>query len=185
MIHISHPRKDLVDIIKLFEFPMNDYDHLTKLQLSKVLWKQVNRKKKIKPDDEYFFVEDIKDLKRYLEKASPRQSFPVKTQDDIYEKTRNVIFYCKECSFSLVASTYNDTDEVIADATFISCWGDNPSVRRALRLLKEDPKLQKTDIPIPTITQKCQKRLSRLKEIKRLNVCGLKVTHGSFLVEFP
>ena len=186
MIHNSHPRKDLIEIISLFEFPIDDYEFITKLQLSKLLWKQLQKKVKIKPDNEFFFVSDITDLKNYLINVSPRQSFPVKIQDEIFEKTRNLIFYCKTCEYSLVSSVYNDIDDVIKDAEFISCFGDNPSVRRAIRLLKEDPKISENEVPVAVITQKMEKRLLRQKEGKKKEkpTTGLQIKHGLFRLTF-
>ena len=187
MIHPSHPRRDLIHIIELFDIPIDNPNSSTKAILNASLLQEFEKDKppEIKPDLEFFFIEDWDDLRRYLEEKSPRQSFPMKVQDEIFILSRNIIFYCKECTYSLAASTYTEIDDVLADAEDISRWGDNSSVRRALRLLSKDPKLSGYDVPIPCITQKMQVRLKKLDYIKKMTTPKFSLNYGEFYVEFP
>ncbi len=114
---------------------------------------------------------------------SPRQVFPVKIQDTIYEKTRNLLFYCRECEYDIDKSLYSKDVEILDDADLISCWGDNPSVRRAIRLLNKDPRFREWDLPVANISCKMEKRLQR-KERLRVEQQQLKVNKGKFLVVF-
>jgi len=183
LIHSSHPRKDLIEIMKLFNFKIPDYDLKNKKEMANALWKIISKTKVIEPDDEYYFVSDIEELKKYLMNESPRQVFPVKIQDTIYEKTRNLLFYCRECEYDIEKSLYSKDVEILDDADLISCWGDNPSVRRAIRLLNKDPRFRDWDLPVANISCKMEKRLQR-KEKLRVEQQQLKVNKGEFLVVF-
>tara|TARA_R110002051_G_scaffold87143_1_gene153263 strand:+ start:49 stop:609 length:561 start_codon:yes stop_codon:yes gene_type:complete len=183
LIHSSHPRKDLIEIMKLFEFKIPDYENKNKKQMANALWNIISQTKVIVPDDEYYFVSDIYELKNYLMNESPRQVFPVKIQDKIYEKTRNLIFYCRDCGYNLEKSLYSKDGDILDDADLISCWGDNPSVRRAIRLLNKDPRFRDWDLPVANISCKMEKRLQR-KERLRVEEQRLKVNKGNFLVIF-
>ena len=56
MIHPTHPKKDLIEIIELFEFyDIDDYRELCKDELRHILWDYIRKCKKIPPDNEFFF----------------------------------------------------------------------------------------------------------------------------------
>ena len=183
LIHSSHPRKDLIEIMKLFEFTINDYQNKNKKEMSNALWNIIKQTNMIEPDDEYYFVSDINELKNYLMNESPRQVFPVKIQDTIYEKTRNLLFYCRDCEYDIDKSLYSKDVEILDDADLISCWGDNPSVRRAIRLLNKDPRFRDWDLPVANISCNMEKRLQR-KERLRIEQQQLQVNKGEFFVIF-
>lgn len=73
-------------------------------------------------------------------------------------------------------------DEIIDDAIEVSKNGDLPIVRRALRLLNEDVKIE-TDIE-PVITKRIKKKLLRQEQLKIKNVGKLQVNQGKVLVVF-
>jgi len=147
MIHQSHPRKDLIEIIHIFDVPIHNTDDYNKTELAKHIWVELCKMKDIKKESNYFFVEDIDDLKGYLRKVCPHQTFTKAVKDDLYIRTRNIIFYCRECSYSLAASSYDSTDQLMEDANAICKFGDNPTVRRALRLLRLIQSLEDRDTP--------------------------------------
>ena len=95
---------------------------------------------------------------------------------------KNLIFYSKQCCHQLSASNYTDIDEVIEEAIEISKNGDLPIVRRALRLLNEDLKIE---IPIePVITKRIKKKLARQEQLRISNTTTLSVKQGKVLVVF-
>ena len=60
MIHSSHSKKDLIEIIELFElWDIEDYRDLSKPDLQVALWSYVKKLKKIKPDSEFYFIDDV------------------------------------------------------------------------------------------------------------------------------
>jgi len=42
MIHSTHTKKDLIEIIEVFEFDIEDYQDYSKSELSKTLWEYIN-----------------------------------------------------------------------------------------------------------------------------------------------
>ena len=183
IIHSSHPRKDLIEIMKLFQFNITDYKDKNKKEISDELISIIEKTNHIEPEEEFYFISDIAELKNYLVNESPRQVFPVKIQDQIFEKTRNLLFYCRECDYDIDKSLYENPIEILDDADLISVFGDNPSVRRALRLLNKDPRFREWDLPVANISSKMNKRLLRKEKI-RLQQMKLQVKTGNFEVTF-
>tara|TARA_R110001592_G_scaffold94039_2_gene272647 strand:- start:224 stop:778 length:555 start_codon:yes stop_codon:yes gene_type:complete len=183
MIHPSHSKKDLIEVIELFElYGIVDYRDMTKEELQIAVWDYVRDIGYIKPDQEYFFVDDSHALLKYLNTASPRQILTAQQLESITNTCKNLIFYSKQCSHQIGSSNYTDIDEIIDDAIEISKNGDLPIVRRALRLLNEDIKI---DVSIePVITTRTKKKLLRQEQMKIKNIGKLEVTHGKVLVTF-
>tara|TARA_R110000803_G_scaffold82148_2_gene148216 strand:- start:2569 stop:3123 length:555 start_codon:yes stop_codon:yes gene_type:complete len=183
MIHSSHSKKDLIEIIEYFEFnEIEDFRDKSKVSLQKELWEYVRGLKYIHPDRETFFVEDVSGLIRFLQGRSPKQLLTQHHLEKVSLMSKNIIFYCRECSYSLPASNYDCIDEIIENAIEISQYGDLPMVRRALRLLNEDEKIE---VPLePIMTKRVMKKIKRMDDMKKLNIGRLKVTHGKVMVLF-
>jgi len=183
MIHSSHSKKDLIEVVELFElYGIDDYREMNKNQLQKAIWSYVKEIGYIKPDNEFFFVEDAKSLLKYLNTKSPRQLLTAQQLEHITNICKNLIFYSKQCCHQLSASNYTEMDEVIEDAIEISKNGDLPIVRRTLRLLNEDIKIE---VPIePVITKRTRKKIARQEQLKVKTVCTLKVKVGKVKVVF-
>ena len=183
MIQSSHSKKDLIEIIELFEFwDIDDYRDLPKPQLQRVLWSYVVQLNHIKPDNEHYFIEDVGDLLKYLNNPCPKQLLTSQQLEHITDLCKNIVFYSKACSHSLGGSNYTCIDEVVEDAITISQYGDLPIVRRALRLLNEDLKIE-VDIE-PVMTKRVKKKLARQEELRVQNVARLEVKKGKVTVDF-
>ncbi len=183
MIHSSHSKKDLIEIIELFElFGIVDYRDMTKEELQIAVWDYVRDIGYIKPDQEYFFVDDATALLKYLNSPSPRQILTSQQLEHITNTCKNLIFYSKQCNHQISASNYTDLDEIIDDAIEVSKCGDLPIVRRALRLLNEDLKIEMAIEPV--ITKRVKNKLLRQEQLKIKNVSKLQVNHGTVLVQF-
>jgi hypothetical protein len=185
MIHISHPKKDLIEIIELFElYDIEDYRDISKADLSTSLWKYLTTNKiQIQPDNDYYFVQDVNDLIEYLKRPNERQITSNSVRYDVIDRVRNIIFYCKQCEYHLTASNYDCMDDIIQDALFIAHYGNLPSVRRAIRLFNNDPKLSNQIEPV--ISRKIKKRLDKetLEKRKKKNI-GIIYTHKSIVLSF-
>ena len=183
MIHGSHSKKDLIEIVEMFElFGIIDYRDMSKDELQVAIWSYVRDIGYIKPDQEYFFVDDANALLKYLNSPSPRQILTAQQLEAITNTCKNIIFYSKQCAHQISASNYSDIDEIIDDAIEVSKNGDLPIVRRALRLLNEDLKLEVAIEPV--ITHRTKKKLLRQEQMKIKNVGKLQVTKGKVLVVF-
>ena len=56
MIHSTHTKKDLIEIIEVFEFDIEDYQDYSKSELSKTLWEYIENITTIQPDCSYFYI---------------------------------------------------------------------------------------------------------------------------------
>jgi hypothetical protein len=183
MIHKSHSRKDLIEVIEAFElWDIDDYRDIQKAELVKVLWDYLKKCKEICPDDNTLFINDINDLRKYLVKPSPRQVVSVKEKLVILDKVRNIIFYAKHTGYFISGSNYDTIEEIQEDAHYISKFGDMSSVRRALRYYNNDVsnpvKIQ------PTITRATKARLDKEEQIKKDTMPSFTIKRGKFLVKF-
>tara|TARA_R110000787_G_C13366002_1_gene440445 strand:+ start:691 stop:1245 length:555 start_codon:yes stop_codon:yes gene_type:complete len=183
MIHSSHSKKDLVELIEYFNFvEIDDFREKSKAELQVELWEYVKGLKYINPDMETFFVEDVAELIRYLQRRSPKQLLTQHHLEKVSLMSKNIIFYCRECSYCLPASNYDCIDEVVENAIEVSQYGDLPMVRRALRLLNCDDKIEVHIEPI--ITKRVMKKIKRIEDMKKMNVGRLKVEAGRHIVSF-
>ena len=82
----------------------------------------------------------------------------------IIDKAKKIIFYCKIAGYCCGSTTYENEEEILKDAYEIRKYGDIPTIRRALKLLSEDIKIQ---APKPIITYRQQQRIDRKKRIKQ------------------
>lgn len=184
MIHKTHTKKDLIEIIQVFNFEdaLPDYLELCKDDLVARLDLHLRTIYEIKPEKEYFDIEDIDDLRQYLKSQSPKQLLSIKVRDEMIDISKKLIFYCKICGYCLGLNTYQTIEEVIADAKKISMYGDIPTIRRALKLVNNDCKIQEEIKPI--ITYRIQQRLDRKDRLKQNSLAKMSVHRGEFIVKF-
>ena len=64
-IHNSHSRKELFDIISVFELPITNRNEYNKAQIQMKIIDCLEYFDKINPDMEYFFIENKEDLIKY------------------------------------------------------------------------------------------------------------------------
>lgn len=180
-IHTSHSKKELCEIINIFELNIVEYLKLNKQQLCKQLLYQLSVIDKIKPDNDYYFVKDKKELMDYLTNPDCSKVLTVKQKDEVMELAKYIIMYSKN-GFYLSHSPFLDWDEMIVKAKQISQYGDIPSVRRAIELLNKDPKLnEKIEV---MMSSRCKKQFERKKRQKQKYYGGLQVKQGKFTIYF-
>ena len=188
VIHKSHTKKDLIEIIDVFGFEdfIDNYKELNKDSLSGLLSIHLRTIDGIKPAKEYYSFDDMEDLREYLKNPSPKQVLTIKEKDLIIDKAKKIIFYSKICGYCLGQTTYETYDELIEDAKSIRKYGDIPTIRRALKLLNEDRQLPEKIHPI--MTYRIQQRLKRKDRIRVNGLAKLTKTSAPegkpFLVEF-
>ena len=98
------------------------------------------------------------------------------------EMIKKIIYYCSKCSYVISYSNYDNIQQIIHDANIIKYFGNEPSVRRAIKLLNKDNKIKE---PIQLImSEKCKARLDKLEQIKKDNSVKFKVIKGDIRVVF-
>ena len=184
MIHKSHTKKDLIEIIEVFDFTdvITNYRDLNKDALVGLLDIHLRTIYDITPKKEYFDCNDVSELRDYLKHPSPKQVISIVERDRIVDISKKIIFYCRICGYCLGKNTYETIEEVITDAEEISKYGDIPTIRRALRLLQADTKIKNKISPV--ITYRTQQRLDRQKLLKKNSLAKMSVHHGHFVVKF-
>ncbi len=99
-----------------------------------------------------------------------------------YRKIKNIIHYCKKANYVFSLSNYDNIEQVITDANIVRWYGNEPSVRRAIKLLNSDNKIKE---PIQVVmSQKCKKRLEDIEDMKKLTKIDFKVKRGIHKIVF-
>ena len=99
----------------------------------------------------------------------------------IVDKSKKIIFYCKITGYTLGCTTYSSYEEIAIDAHDIKKYGDIPTCRRALKLLKKDLNV---DCPDPIMTYRTQQRIDRKKRLTEGSMAKMSIHKGDFLVKF-
>ena len=180
-IHTSHSKKELMEVIEVFDIKIADYKALNKQHLSKQILYQLSIVDEIKEDNDFFFINNKKELLDYLINPDSSKVLSVKEKDAVMELAKYIIMYCKN-GYYLSHSPFIDFDEMIVKANHIANYGDIPSVRKAIELLNEDIKLK---IKIKVImSSRMKKKIERKKRVKQKYQGGLEVKEGIFWVNF-
>ena len=87
-IHKTHSKKDLSNIIKIFNININEPDKLKKKDLIKELIIQFSFIDEIEPELDYYMFYNLVDLKTYLYNCNPKKLLSIKEKN-------HVILTCK------------------------------------------------------------------------------------------
>ena len=179
-IHNSHSRKELFDIISVFELTIPNRNEFNKAQIQCKIIECLEYFDKINPDMDYFFIETKEDLIKYLEYPNPHKTLTIKEKDDVMSRCKKIINYSRN-NYFLMPSSYLSFDDVYTDGVHISKHGGIPSVRKAIELLNKDPKLA---FPIEVkVPKRVENQIKKKKKIKQSNI-PLYVKHGRFVIDF-
>ena len=179
-IHNTHSRKELFDIIAVFELPIKNKNEFNKAQIQMKICECLEYFDKINPDMDYFFIETKEDLVKYLELPNPHKTLTVKEKDDVMTRSKKIINYARN-NYYLMPSSYLSFDDVYNDAVHISKYGGIPSVRKAIEYLNKDSKLAyPIDLKIP---KRVENQIKKKKKMKNSQI-PLYVKHGKFLITF-
>ncbi len=175
MIHKSHSKNDLIDLINYLGLPIvfSHQDNKKNIQ-DKI---KLSMKKDFTIKDNYFKIETKDQLIVYLEKQNPKKLLTTKEKNDVMNIAKFIINYCK-AGYDINCSKYNELQELIDDMDYIKQFGDIPSVRRCCKLLKNDMKL--TGITFkPYISPQVQKTLDDKKITKSIQYTNIKIRHST------
>jgi len=179
-IHNSHSRKELFDIISVFELPIPNRNEYNKSQIQCKIIDCLNYFDNINPDMDYFFCETKEDLIKYLENPNPMKTLTIKEKDEVMSRSKKIINYCRN-NYFLMPSSYISFDEVYNDAVYIAKHGGIPSVRKAIEHLNKDPKLAyPIELKIPKRVENQLKKKSKIKQ----SAIPLYIKRGTFVVSF-
>tara|TARA_R110000787_G_scaffold52808_4_gene124180 strand:- start:3546 stop:4094 length:549 start_codon:yes stop_codon:yes gene_type:complete len=179
-IHNTHSRKELFDIISIFQLPITNKNDFNKAQIQMRMIECLNFFDAINPENEYFFIESKDELIAYLESPNPNKTLTIKEKDDVMARAKKIINYSRN-NYFLMPSSYMSFDQVYNDAVKISAYGAIPSVRKAIELLNKDPKLAYSiELKIP---KRVENQIKKKKTLKQSNV-PLFIKRGKFVISF-
>tara|TARA_R110000744_G_scaffold46268_1_gene102447 strand:- start:554 stop:1102 length:549 start_codon:yes stop_codon:yes gene_type:complete len=181
MINKSFSKGDMLDIIRQFNLDIPNSNNMDKLKLSITLWSYVNNLKDIEPDRDIYLIENKEELLKYLSEHNPDKLLSVKEKGKLMNFCKEVIVYCNN-GYNIEYSSFNTIEEIHIPTSDIAIHGDIPSVRRAIRLLNEDPKLKEKIEPI--ISNKMKKQIELKKNKKSKYYYGLITKKGNYVVTF-
>jgi glycosylphosphatidylinositol transamidase (GPIT) subunit GPI8 len=95
---------------------------------------------------------------------------------------KNIAYYCTKCNYLIDFSNYDNLKDIIKDANRIRYFGNEPAVRRVIRLLNNDNKI-KENIHV-LMSDKCKERLETLKQNKEDNRVKFKIFKGPHRIVF-
>ena len=181
MINKSFSKGDMLDIIQRFGIDIPNCNTFDKLKLSICLWTYINNAVEILPDTEVYMINNKEELLKYLSNQNPDKLLSVKEKNNLMSFCKEVIIYCNN-GYVLDCSIFNSIEEIYIPMRDLAVHGDIPSIRRAIRLLNNDPKL-KNQIT-PTISNKMKKQIETKKKKKVKHYYGLISKRGSFNITF-
>ena len=117
VIHMSHSRKELLDIIRVFNLPIPNKNDKNKKSLQDSIVETVRFLDAVQPEDEYFFVNSKEELIDYLQKQNPAKTLTIKEKTDVMLIAKKLIGYSRN-GYYLLPSGYMDTIDVFKDASY-------------------------------------------------------------------
>lgn len=179
-IHMTHSRKELLDIIRVFKLPITNKNDKNKKLLQDAIVEVVRFLDNVEPEQEYFFINSKEELIDYLERQNPAKTLTIKEKQEVMLTAKKLIAYSRN-GYYLIPQGYMDAIEVYKDATYIAKFPEIPSVRKAIELVNKDPKMrEKIEMVIP---RRVKKQLEKRKAVKQSNI-PLYIKRGEFLIEF-
>ena len=113
-------------------------------------------------------------------KPNPAKTLTIKEKTDVMLTAKKLIGYSRN-GYYLMPSGYMDAVDVYKDATYVARFPEIPSVRKAVDLINQDPKIrQKIEMIIP---RRIKKQLEKRKSVKQSNI-PLFIKRGEFLITF-
>ena len=182
MIHKSHSKKELVNIIALCKIDIKNPRQYKKKDLIIILTNEINLLDEIEPELTTYLFHNIIDLKHYLMNCNPKKILTIKQKNEVIKNCKRIQQYIRN-NYYLESSTFDNLEEIYALADSVKSYGDIPSVRRVCKGLNNDPNKLYTVKPI--ISYITEKELKDKESYKKQYILQIEVNrNGPFLVTF-
>jgi hypothetical protein len=179
--HKSHSRRDLLEIVKLFKLPIEDAEDYNKKDLTEKMIDTLNRIDNIIPDEHFYGINNLNELKEHLIKPNQKKILSIKDKNEIMTTAKLIISFCKG-GYCVQISYFDTMDDIYVEARRVSQFGDIPSVRRMCKLLNDNPHSNERIYPV--ISKKVQRELEIKKLTSKKVHTSLHVKHGTVNVVF-
>jgi hypothetical protein len=180
MIHPSHSRKDLIEVCEVFNIELEDLYDLPKISLVSLLEAELERIDEIEPEYEYYFVDDMEGLKRYLLEPNQTKNITIATKEKVIKDSRRIVAYCQ--SGYEIFPHFQSKDEVYECAKIVAQHCDISTCRRAIKLINEDRSMPNKIEAV--ISNRVKKQLERREIVKKRTRGQFRTRAGNFRVTF-
>lgn len=141
-IHKTHSKRELIEIMAHYRiFIGEDPTQYNKKELQQVI---IDTIPKIKDDDinydNKYLCNSVEDFINYLVSYNTKKVLSVKEKENLMKISKRLNNYCKN-DYNLDFTMYGNIYEIINDAQKISKYGHSPTIRKTLKLLNLDPKI--------------------------------------------
>tara|TARA_R110001592_G_scaffold9459_3_gene50222 strand:+ start:82 stop:630 length:549 start_codon:yes stop_codon:yes gene_type:complete len=181
MINKTFTKKDLLEIIEVYEMDIEDPSSLSKKEI------QIQLEDYLENNEIQYYTlgewefETSEDLLKYLENEKPNTDLNYREKGQMITLSKKLIHYCRN-GFSIAFSEFNDIDEIYQKALEVANHGDIPTCRRAIKELNKDSKIRnKIEI---VISDKIQKELEQKKIDKKSLNNNYKFTKKYIVITF-
>lgn len=179
-IHCSHSKKELQEIIEVFELNIADYKNMNKKDICHSLMYELSKIDEVVEDDEFFFIKNKSELMEYLIHPDSSKSLTIKEKAEVMEIAKYVMMYCKN-SYYLSYSPFLNWEDMYDKVKHISQFCDIPSCRKAIEGFNKDPRMLDMNDKIEMImSSRCRKKIERKKRMIQKQKVSLKVRRGTF-----
>tara|TARA_R110000824_G_scaffold33007_1_gene106260 strand:+ start:489 stop:1034 length:546 start_codon:yes stop_codon:yes gene_type:complete len=180
MIHPSHSRKDLIEVCEVFNIEIEDLYDLQKISLVSLLSAELDSIDYLEPEYEFYFVNDIEELKRYLSEPNQTKNITIATKEKVIKDSRRIVSYCQS-GYELFPHFQSKT-EVFECSKVVAEHCDISTCRRAIKLINEDRSMPSKIEAI--ISNRVKKQLERRALMKKTTRGQFRTRTGSFLLDF-
>lgn len=180
MIHPSHSRKDLIEVCEVFNIELEDLYDLPKISLVSLLEAELEKIDYIEPEYEYYFVDDMEGLKRYLSEPNQTKNITIATKEKVIKDSRRIVAYCQ--SGYEIFPHFQSKEEVYECAKIVAQHCDISTCRRAIKLINEDRSIPHKIEPV--ISNRVRKQLERRELVKKRTRGQFRSRTGNFRVTF-
>jgi len=181
MINKTFSKGDMMEIIRAFNIDIPNFNTMDKSTLSMKLWSELSTLESIPPENNIFNIDTLDELKEYLVNKNPNKLLSVKDKQKLMKFCKEVIVYCTN-DYNVNLSIFDSFEEIEIQVREIAKYADIPSVRRAIRLFNQDPKLN--DIIEPIISNRVKKELEFKKKNKVKKYYGLSIINKKVILKF-
>ena len=181
LIHKTHSKRDIIEIIELLNIPIEDPNDLNKHQLQTKLLKYCNDNSTTMYLPNHLFITSMEDLKVHLKNLNQRKISGTDTRANVMKKAKKLTQYSK-AGYMYFERGYMYLDDIIEDIEYILPFGDYPSVRKSIANINNDPKLKNKYFPV--ISHKEQVRIKEKQEAKYQKAGCAVVKKGKWVLYF-
>jgi len=176
----SFTKKDLLELIELYDMDIDDSFNLPKSNLQNEIISFL-KYNEISQQDEYPQILTSEDLISYLEVMKPNTGLNYKEKQEMIHTAKKLIHYCR-ASYCLSLTDYQSIDEIYEDGLKIAKHCDIPTCRRAVNELNNDNKIRnKLDLKI---SNKVKESLEKKAQQKQELTPTFKLIHGHHHIIF-